>query len=953
VTVTFTPVGGACQTLLTVTPDSNGDWFAQFEVPLTAHATNTIAASDGYNNSATPLVFTLLPASLTVDPTTGPAGTPANIVGQGYPPQTGVHSLTLGGVNMLPCDPVVTDAIGSFSVDVTVPALSQGGKTVSANAGTSFASTSFLVDPGPPEPPPPTDPAALAVAPSSGPAGTPVTVTGTDFPPLSGLTTVTIGGVQVAPCCTPIVTDENGDFEVTFEAPALSQGVKTVSATVAATTVNSEFTIDPGPPQPPPPTDPATITASPSSGPVGTAVTLTGSDFPALSGLTTLTTGGVPITPRCPAVVTDDTGGFSVVFTVPGLAEGGRTVTAVVGSHAATTFFIIEPLAPSTSTQLASISEYLVIVWGYTAANGWQMYDPADPIGSDLACLVEGRGYWVKVTDDCTLVYDGHWYELAAGWNLIGWAGEDQLPPAQDGNMAAQAPGLPCRFHGTIVIDGSGAPDGTVVTATVEAETYRTTTPSAYGDSTYAIQIVPPEGIVFPDGSTVEFAIDGYPSDQSGAWETGANMVLDLTASAVPSIPGDANRDGNVNMQDVTYVELMILGFIDATAGADANLDGSVNMGDVTTIELMILGYHTPYRVGALFAVTGGASNMGVPEAQTVQMLVEQINDNGGINGFPLEIVLYDTQTDLTTTVNMGNVLIDEDNVCAIVGPTTSGNSLALIGTVNTANITVVSCGSARQIVEPIEERHWVFKTPPTEVQAIHKVYDHLQTEGITEVGIITTTDVFGTAGREGLLSNAADYGLTVVADRTFNSGASAAVVCSEVSAIMGTTAEAVVSWAGSDDSVTVVTCAESLGMSMPLYCSHAIAYAEFIQVAGTAANGVIFPSCKLQIADQLPEEDPQKDVILAYVEDYEAIYGEGTASMFGGHAYDALGMVVDTLAVVGPNRSAIRQYVENNIVVWPGISGVFTMSRDDHNGLANDSMALIQIVAGEWVWLN
>ncbi len=65
----------------------------------------------------------------------------------------------------------------------------------------------------------------------------------------------------------------------------------------------------------------------------------------------------------------------------------------------------------------------------------------------------------------------------------------------------------------------------------------------------------------------------------------GDDMVFVTTA------PGDANADGNVNMQDVTSVELMILGFQDITCGADANQDGSVNMGDVTTIELMILGY--------------------------------------------------------------------------------------------------------------------------------------------------------------------------------------------------------------------------------------------------------------------------------------------------------------------------------------------------------------------------
>ncbi len=63
----------------------------------------------------------------------------------------------------------------------------------------------------------------------------------------------------------------------------------------------------------------------------------------------------------------------------------------------------------------------------------------------------------------------------------------------------------------------------------------------------------------------------------------------DLTFTTIAL--GDANGDGDVNMQDVTHTELIILGYEDSTCGADANGDGDINMGDVTTIELMILGY--------------------------------------------------------------------------------------------------------------------------------------------------------------------------------------------------------------------------------------------------------------------------------------------------------------------------------------------------------------------------
>jgi len=80
------------------------------------------------------------------------------------------------------------------------------------------------------------------------------------------------------------------------------------------------------------------------------------------------------------------------------------------------------PSSPGISTQLASISSYLVRVWGYSAGT-WSMYDPADVAVSNLTGLTSGNGYWVYVNAACTLVYGGYSYALSPGWNLIGWQG--------------------------------------------------------------------------------------------------------------------------------------------------------------------------------------------------------------------------------------------------------------------------------------------------------------------------------------------------------------------------------------------------------------------------------------------------------------------------------------------------------------------------------------------------
>ncbi len=357
------------------------------------------------------------------------------------------------------------------------------------------------------------------------------------------------------------------------------------------------------------------------------------------------------------------------------------------------------------------------------------------------------------------------------------------------------------------------------------------------------------------------------------------------------------------------------------------------------------------YKVGAVFAVTGGASNLGDPEKKTVEMMEEQINALGGVNGHPLEVIVYDTATDETQCVTMATRLIEQDEVLAIIGPTTSGESMAIIDTVTTAEIPLVSCAAALSIVSPVEDRYWVFKTPQTEVEAVNEIYAYMQEKGITKVAIITNTNAFGEAGKTYLESDAADYGITIVANQLFNP--EDVDMTAQLTSIKGTDAEAVVCWSTDKESAVVADNMMTLQMEIPLFCSHGVANPNFITQAGVAANGVKFPAGKLLILDIVPDTDPQKSILTQYTAAYEAIHGEGTINTFGGHAFDALSLVTIALEDVEDGmslaeaRAAVRDSLET--AEFAGTGGVFAMSATDHLGMAPGSLAMIEVVDGEW----
>ena len=83
-------------------------------------------------------------------------------------------------------------------------------------------------------------------------------------------------------------------------------------------------------------------------------------------------------------------------------------------------------------------------------------------------------------------------------------------------------------------------------------------------------------------------------------------------------------------------------------------------------------------KVGAILAVTGPASFLGAPEARTLEMLVEDLNARGGVDGRKIELVVKDTGGNPEKAISFAKQLIEEDKVFAIIGPATSGETIAV-----------------------------------------------------------------------------------------------------------------------------------------------------------------------------------------------------------------------------------------------------------------------------------
>lgn len=352
-----------------------------------------------------------------------------------------------------------------------------------------------------------------------------------------------------------------------------------------------------------------------------------------------------------------------------------------------------------------------------------------------------------------------------------------------------------------------------------------------------------------------------------------------------------------------------------------------------------------PYRLGAVLDISGPASSLGVPERNTLQMLADELNAKGGINGHPLELTILDTKTNETEAVLAIKKLIENEKVVAVLGASTSGSSMAMLDTAQKSGIPLVSMAAASKIVEPVDQRHWVFKTAQTDLIVANRLASYMKEKGISRVAFMYMNNAYGDGGRQAFTQAAANHGLKIVAQEKFE--ATDKDMTAQLIRVKGTDAQAVLVWAIPPSASIVTKNFRDLGLKLPLFQTHGVGNQNFLDLAGEAANGVVLPVGKLLVADQLPDTDPQKKLLLDYIKDYKAKFNQAP-STFGGHAWDAFNLVVNALARAGNDPAKIRDELEKT-TNFVGISGVFNMSPSDHNGLDESSLVMVEVKDGKW----
>ncbi len=359
-------------------------------------------------------------------------------------------------------------------------------------------------------------------------------------------------------------------------------------------------------------------------------------------------------------------------------------------------------------------------------------------------------------------------------------------------------------------------------------------------------------------------------------------------------------------------------------------------------------------NVGVTLSATGPAASLGIPEKNTLEMI-----GSPTIGGQKIRFIVLDDKSDTTEAVKNTRKLLSEDKVDVIVGSTITPNSMAMRDIAAEAETPMISMAASVAIILPTDPRtKWIFKTPQNDSLMADAIAVHMRANGVRTMGFIGFADAYGDSWLTEIKRSAQTAGFKIVAEEKYNRNDPS--VTGQVLKLLAAQPDAVLIAGAGTPAATPHKELVARGYKGKIYQTHGVANSDFLRVVGADGNGAVLPAGPLLVYEQLPDSNPVKKSAGDYVKAYEAKYGAGSRTTFGGHAWDAYVLlqhvIPEALKKGQPGTAAFRAALRDALEATREVAasnGVFSMSATDHNGMDNRARVIVRIENGKWVLLK
>ena len=355
-----------------------------------------------------------------------------------------------------------------------------------------------------------------------------------------------------------------------------------------------------------------------------------------------------------------------------------------------------------------------------------------------------------------------------------------------------------------------------------------------------------------------------------------------------------------------------------------------------------------PIRIGAVVSATGPGSFLGDPASKALELMVDQVNQEGGVLGRQLELVLYDDASNSERARTMMQRLLTQDRASVVIGSNLTANSMAMETLAARHNVPQVAMSGGDILTNPTKK--WLFTIPESGMVAAQVTYEHMKKNNVSKIALLSSNAGAGRAERITYLDQAEKYDdIEVVMDETYARGDSD--MTAQLTRIRSNEdVQAIINLDAGNQPAIVARNHMALDIDVPLYSLHSQAAPEFVSLAGRAAEGVLVPGPAMVVAEQLPQGAPVREIAMRFRKLYQDRY-DREPNMHAGYGHDALLVVVDAIRRAGSTDPAsIRDSLEQTRDLV-GVTSIFAYKPNRHGGVFDErGMRLLEVRGGNFV---
>jgi len=277
-----------------------------------------------------------------------------------------------------------------------------------------------------------------------------------------------------------------------------------------------------------------------------------------------------------------------------------------------------------------------------------------------------------------------------------------------------------------------------------------------------------------------------------------------------------------------------------------------------------------PYKIGFITSITGFMSPMGSGARDAAKLVVDMVNKNGGVNGHPLELIMYDDGSDPSKGVMALKKLIGEDKVLAVIGPLSTGIALACAPIAERAKVPLFAQNSSSWSVAlkpwnipkpPTKIRHWIFKAGIDPIFQDIAIFEMLRQVGAKRLAHMNVSNAMGKAMKASFEASSKGAGFEVMIWEEYGMGDTDLTV--PLTKIKAVGFDALIIAGAEMAGAIAYKQAREMGITTPIIGMPPLAMDRIVRVLGKSLDGLLIPSYVVDLGEALSPEDPQRAPVM------------------------------------------------------------------------------------------